>query len=166
MQPASFRYKLNLAELSIVHSCILQTSSYDLQRTRDHITMKSLNPWTLLQVWCHVAPLAMVQAAPRPDPVTVPDVLAAAQPAPEPKVIPAVPLAMAWLGSIGGVLGIISFTESYISRLVEAIKKAKNPHHDEDKGDPPWVVGVQVGLDGHGLNVSTSRVLPYSKKET
>lgn len=126
--------------------------------------MKSLNPWTLLTVWCHVAPLAMVQAAPRPDPVPAPDALAAAQPAPEPMVIPAVPVAMAWLGSIGGVLGIISFTESYVSRLVEAIKKAIDPNHDEEKGDPPWVVGVQVGLDGHGLNVSHSRVLIFSKK--
>lgn len=103
----------------------------------------------------------MVQAAPRPDPVPAPDASAA----PEPKMIPAVPMAMAWLGSIGGVLGIISFTESYITRLVEAIKKATNPHHDTEKGDPPWVVGVQVGLDGHGLNVSHSRVLPFSTKE-
>lgn len=108
----------------------------------------------------------MVHAAPRPDPVPAPDALAAAQPAPEPKVIPAVPAAMAWLGSIGGVLGILSFTDTYVSKLVEAIKKAVNPHHDSDKGDPSWVVGVQVGLDGHGLNVSHSRVLPFSNKET
>lgn len=164
MQTASFRYTLDLTKLSILHSCLPQTSSYDLQRTRDHITMKSPNPWMLLQVWCHVAPLAMVQAAPRPDPNPAPDALAAAQPAPEPKVIPAVPVAMAWLGSIGGVLGIISFTESYVTRLVEAIKKAADPLHDEEKGDPSWVVGVQVGLDGHGLQVSDSPVLPFSKK--
>lgn len=133
--------------------------------------MRSLNPWTLLQVWCHVAPLAMARAAPRPDPVLAPDTLATPPPAPEPgnveaaAMIPAVPMAMAWLGSIGGVLGIISFTESYISRIVQAIKKAANPHHDPGRGDPSWVVGVQVGLDGHGLSVSHSRVLPISKKK-
>lgn len=83
---------------------------------------------------------------------------------------------MGWLGSIGGVLGIISFTETYVTRLV----KAFIPHSDEDyptrvkkkfkdfekkhsgqavnapekKGDPPWTVGVQVGLDGTGLKVN------------
>lgn len=131
--------------------------------------MKPPNPWTLLQAWCHVAPLAMVRAAPRPDPVLAPDALATPQPAPEPgtveAMIPAVPMAMAWLGSIGGVLGIISFTESYMTRMVEAIKRAANPHHDPGRGDPSWVVGVQVGLDGHGLSVSHSRVLPISKKK-
>ena len=75
-------------------------------------------------------------------------------------------MAMAWLGSIGGLLGIISFSETHMTRLVEAIKKAANPHHDSGRGDPSWVVGVQVGLDGHGLNVSHSRVLPFSKSET
>lgn len=83
----------------------------------------------------------------------------------KPAMIPAVPVAMAWLGSIGGVLGIISFTESYISRIVEAIKQAADPNHDPEKGDPSWVVGVQVGLDGHGLGVSHSCVSPFSKKE-
>lgn len=133
--------------------------------------MHLFRPWTLFQVWCHVAPLAMVQAAPRPDPDLAPDPSAALQPAPEPEaemnLIPPVPLAMAWLGSIGGVLGIISFTETYITRLVEAIKAATgSSNYDAKRGEPSWVVGVQVGLDGHGLKVNHFLCSSFSNTET
>lgn len=37
-------------------------------------------------------------------------------------IIPAVPLIMAWIGSIGGLLGVISFSDTYIGKLVNAFK--------------------------------------------
>ena len=139
--------------------------------------MKPLNPWTLFRVWCHMVPLVM--AAKSPDPSPAPDPLPVPQPVPgpEPEVMSteAVPALMAWLGSIGGVLGIISFTDTYLRKLIhlgirksdekkaEAFDgKAFEEKHSSDRkykaginqaGDPPYVVAVQVGLDGTGLKV-------------
>jgi len=166
--------------------------------------MYLFNARTLFRAWCHLAPFAVVQAAlgpelspapdsspdPQPDPVPQlnPQPDAVPQLIPEPDhfpgvdlfIIPVVPPIMGWLGSIGGVLGIISFTEHYITRLVKAIKGPPKPPpppapvevHDydywkkiEDKhygyvasrpkkdGYPPWMVAIQVGLDGAGLQV-------------
>lgn len=91
---------------------------------------------------------------------------------------------MAWIGSIGGLLGVISFADTYIHKLVGLFKgpepgpsppPAKHdtpwfreferywrqhlwPHWTErifpkKNGEPSWKVGVQVGLDGTGLEV-------------
>lgn len=140
--------------------------------------MKSLNPWTLLGVWCHIA--LLVTAAMIPDPSPAPDPLPVPQPVPEPQPevastsTQAVPALLAWLGSIGGVLGTISFAETNIRRLVSLFRRLeyeKNPtfdgkNHEEEfawdhkykggintPGDPPYIAAVYVGLDGSGLKV-------------
>lgn len=148
--------------------------------------MHSFNPWALFRVWCHLAPLAMVQAAPSPDLSPAPDPSPDPQPEPAPQLIPepnplpgvnllmvpAVPAIMGWLGSIGGVLGIISFAETYLTRLIKAFippvidkdyaywKGHEDRHYGykekipNKQGDAPWMVGIRVGLDGQGLQVS------------
>lgn len=137
--------------------------------------MKLFNPWTVFRVWCHLAPL--VTAAKIPDLSPVPDPTAAPEPVPETdlvtsQAIPPVPLLLAWIGSIGGLLGTISFTETYITRLVKLIMKKTEPKKFDGekyeiwwssdkkalngikkKGDAPYGVAIQVGVDGHGLKV-------------
>lgn len=164
--------------------------------------MNLFNLWILLQVWCHLAPLAAAETPePNPSPSTDPAPSPAADPQPDPApafipeprsvlFLPAVPLAMAWIGSIGGLLGIISFSDNYMQKLVGAFSgKASGPDrppakHDtawfkdfekyhrkildthwkprvapDKKGDASWKIGIQVGLDGTGLEVS---VIPVS----
>lgn len=72
--------------------------------------------------------------------------------------IPAPPPIMGWLGSIGGILGIISFADTYIERIIKAIQKAKEKRLD--KGDPSWTVAIQVGLDASGLEVCSQNPIP------
>lgn len=133
--------------------------------------MHVFNHWALLRAWCHLAPLAMVQAAPSPDLSPAPDPSPSPQPEPAPQLVPVVPPIMGWLGSIGGVLGIISFAETYTTRLIKAfIPPRVNKNYaywkgQEDrwykdkekipnkKGDAPWMVGIRVGLDGQDLKV-------------
>lgn len=147
--------------------------------------MHSFSPWALIRAWCHLAPLAMVQAAPSPNLSPAPDPSPDPQPEPAPKIIPAVPAIMGWLGSIGGVLGIISFAESYTTRLIEAMippeinkdyaywkgqedrwykDKEKIPIKEEDR-DPPWLVGIRVGLDGQALQVRQFPFLIASRSQ-
>ena len=98
-------------------------------------------------------PLVMVHGAPKPEFSPAPDPLLVPIPEPKDMVIPEVPVAMSWLGSIGGVLGIISFTESTIRRIVGIFKKKKPKKKPEEK-QPSWLVGLAIGLDGHGLKVN------------
>ena len=124
-------------------------------------------------------------ASPSPNPALVP------QPVPVPNLIqdtelfllPLVPLGMQWIGSIGGLLGVISFADTYIGKLIDAFSGSSShtprppAKHDtawfkhledyhrkiwtgwktrvapEKKGEPSWKVGIQVGLDGSGLQV-------------
>lgn len=107
--------------------------------------MNLLNLWILLQVWCHLAPVAVAEA-PEPDPTPSPD--PAPVPVPDPEVIPgptelfvipAVPLAMQWIGSIGGLLGVISFTDTYINKIISAFGGAPpGPPTPPEKHDTPW----------------------------
>lgn len=60
---------------------------------------------------------------------------------------------MSWIGCIGGLLGIISFAESYLEKIILAIMESKKKHKDEAS----WTVAMQVGLDATGLSV---RLLP------
>lgn len=53
---------------------------------------------------------------------------------------------MGWIGSIGGLLGIVSFLDSYGERIVKAIIEAVTTHDTK----PSWVVAIQVGLDATG----------------
>lgn len=59
------------------------------------------------------------------------------------------PPVMGWLGSIGGLLGIISFAETYLEKIIRAIIEAKK----KPKVKPSWTVAIQVGLDATGLEV-------------
>lgn len=66
--------------------------------------------------------------------------------------VEAVPVALAFLGAVGGVVGIFQFLESWTERFVNMIKK--KAHKEPHKGQPPsWGVGIQVGLDTAGLQV-------------
>lgn len=54
-------------------------------------------------------------------------------------IIPAVPLIMAWIGSIGGLLGVISFSDTYIGKLVNAFKgPPPGPPKPLVKHDAKW----------------------------
>lgn len=150
--------------------------------------MNLFNLWILLQVWCHLAPLAAAETPepnPSPSPSPAPE---ASEPDPspstDPRFLPAVPLAMAWIGSIDDLLGIISFSDTYMHKLMDAFSGgASGPDpppakHDmawfkkfeaywrkilsttwkqrvapDKKGDASWKIGIQVGLDGTGLQV-------------
>lgn len=155
--------------------------------------MKLLKSWILLQVWCRLTPLAMAapsldispapdlppdadpsptpDSSPAPGPLESPEPLSELQPASF-MVIPAVPLLLAWIGSIGGLLGTISFTDTYTRKLVNLINRVTTPTPFDGKtyeeywswdkkagagikkeGDAPYMVAVQVGLDGSGLKV-------------
>lgn len=144
-------------------------------------SMSTFNPRTLFRVWCFVAPLAVVKAAPRPGSSPAPDPFLGPQPLPEPQsnavnAIPVVPNVMGWIGSIGGLLGVVSFAQNTITQVVQAFTPEPPQGNGEDiirgfyeefekdhsrkppvapkkEGDPPWQVGVQVGLDGTGLKV-------------
>lgn len=101
---------------------------------------------------------------------------------------------MQWIGAIGGLLGVISFADNYIHKLVDAFKgppatpSRPKPKHDtayfrhmeeyhrqilqttwkprispKKKGDPSWKVGIQVGLDGTGLQVQRLQFLLNSR---
>lgn len=135
--------------------------------------------WFLLQVWCHLAPLAI--AVPDPDP----DASPAPLPVPEPEqmevlVIPAPPAFMGWLGAIGGTIGTVTFVVQTLKGLFINPPDPPAPEPDdqnaawwrqfeddvrgefgwkprvapEKKGPPSWIVSVQVGLDGTGLKVT------------
>lgn len=146
--------------------------------------MPKFNPWILFRAWCFVAPLAAVKAAPKPGPSPAPGPLLGPQPLPELQSNAVkrgpVPNGMGWIGSMGGLLGVISFTQDTIETLVHAFTPER-PQYDswEDhfrhffmdwekkysgkpsgapkkEGNPPWEVGVQVGLDGTGLKVGPS----------
>lgn len=178
--------------------------------------MNLLSSWMLLQVWGHLAPLAIAEApdtdpppsldpatpdtdpSPNPDPSPfpppdlTPQVVAQSGPVMDTEliVIPVVPPIMGWLGSIGGVLGIISFTDTYLRKLFGLFKPRlpsapptppekhdaawftdfENRHRQvhnpkwpvrvapkkEKDEEAPWKVGIQVGLDGSGLQVNAS----------
>lgn len=82
------------------------------------------------------------------------------------------PLLLAWIGSIVGLLGTILFTDTYTRKLVNLINRVMTPvdfngtAYEEwwapdykagaginKQGDAPSMVAVQVGLDGSGLKV-------------
>jgi hypothetical protein len=172
--------------------------------------MHSFNTWGLFRAWCHLAPLqvAIVQAEMSPELSPAPEPSPDPQPDPIPELIPDLlplqglnmllvpepPPIMGWLGSIGGILGIISFAETYITRLVKAIKrppkkydepkyvepdyeyyknkessfykdKEKIPQKMEGK-EAPWTVGIEVGHDGLGLQVSQTPMSYLTWKRT
>lgn len=149
--------------------------------------MKLLKSWILLQVWCRLTPLAMAapsldispapdlppapDPSPNPDPSESPEPLSEVQPASF-MVIPAVPVLLAWIGSIGGLLGTVSFTDTYTRKLGNLINRVTTATPFDGKayeeywswdstagagikkeGDAPYMVAVQVGLDGSGLKV-------------
>lgn len=142
--------------------------------------MNLFNYWFLLQVWCHLAPLAI--AAPDPDPDAAPT------PVPVPgseqmevMVIPAPPAIMGWLGAIGGVIGTVTFVTNTVKSFLHNPPEPPPPDAEdrnapwwrqledelraqfglparvapEKKGPPSWVVAVRVGLDGTGLEVKS-----------
>lgn len=54
-------------------------------------------------------------------------------------IIPAVPLLMAWIGSIGGLLGVISFSDTYIGKMINAFKgPPPGPPRPPVKHDKAW----------------------------
>lgn len=69
------------------------------------------------------------------------------------------PFALAFLGSVGGILGIFQFFESWGERIGKFINKSlhKDPHSGRDAS---WAVGIQVGLDTAGLKVPFASTLP------
>lgn len=132
----------------------------------------------------------MVQAIPRPDPNLTPD------PSMDPDPDPAInaqfappPNGMGWLGAIGGLLGVVSYTQGLITDLAKAFTPVlHNPNNEnpikvkfhkilkdyekehsgetievpEKKGDAPWAVAIQVGLDGTGLKVKRLQLMSAS----
>ncbi|KAJ4394096.1 hypothetical protein N0V93_003313 [Gnomoniopsis smithogilvyi] len=64
-----------------------------------------------------------------------------------------VPIIMQYLGSIGGILGIFQFFESWGERIGRLIRNAlhKEPHNGRQAS---WAVGIQVGLSTGGLKGS------------
>lgn len=119
----------------------------------------------------------MVNTAPKPGSSPAPDPLLGPQPLPEPQSNAAGPNPVP-IGSIGGLLGVVSFTQDIISSLVTAFTP-EPPHYEnfndhikhyfidwerkylgkpsgalKKEGKSPCQVGVQVGLDGTGLKVA------------
>lgn len=165
--------------------------------TTQQVTMNLFNLGILLQVWCSLVPLSAAEA-PEPDPSAPPDLNPSPSPipAPVPQPLPVpdltqpaellvIPVFLQWVGAISGVLGLISFTHTYVQKLIDAftsVSQGSKPpaKHDKawfesfeayhrklspsakgwktrvapkKKGDPSWKVGIQVGLDGGGLQV-------------
>lgn len=139
---------------------------------RDQVPMFSFQAKALCRAWCYLALLALAYAASSSELATTPqssldpqpdhsqtDALIAARQFANP------PPFMNWLGSIGGVLGIISFTTDTILRIIELTRK-KPPHlttekefkekmegaesrvfrgkkFPKKKGDPAWRVSIR-----------------------
>lgn len=93
----------------------------------------------LSRAWCYLALLAVAHAAlassselmphPESSPDPQPDLAQAAD-----LIVPrVVPLAMQWIGSIGGLLGTISFTENFVTRLVKLILGPKPKDTPEER---------------------------------
>lgn len=145
--------------------------------------MRLPNSWTLFQVWClantavHAAPDPKAAPEPKaaPDHKAAPDLNPSleADPLPvttliprselEPRFWPLVWEAFQAVGTIGGVLGVFNSLRGYGEEIMDSVhKKDKNKNgnsKEPEKPPAPWVVGIQVGLDGTGLHVCMLQVM-------
>lgn len=106
---------------------------------RDQVPMFSFQAKALSWAWCYLALLAVAYAASSSELATTPESSLDPQPDHSQTValvaarkIPDPPPIMGWLGSIGGVLGIISFTTDYIRKII-ALTRPEPPHITTEK---------------------------------